>query len=201
MRKYGGATADERQAERRTQLLDAGLELMASDGAPQNFTVRGVCREAGLASRYFYENFEDLEDLAVTVYDDEVLALTIVSLTALDDIDQDDDEARVLTGLGALIGQIAEDPRRGRLFYSPALSSFPAIAARRRESTRLFVGLLVDQANPDAPPGGPSDVVSEILVGGLAQAISAWLDGDLTLPQEEFVDGCSRVFLDTLART
>lgn len=201
MRVYGGATGNERLAERRKQLLAAGLELLAFDGGPQNFTVRGVCREAGLAARYFYESFEDTGDLAVAVYDDEVLALTMAAMSALDGVERGLNEKRVHAGLSALVGQIALDPRRGRLFYSPALASVPAIAARRRASTRLFVGLLVDEANPSSPPDGPSDVVSEMLVGGLAQAIQAWLDGDVELSQENFVSACARVFLDTLVRT
>jgi AcrR family transcriptional regulator len=201
MRKYGGATGNERQAERRTQLMAAGLDLLASEDGPRNFTVRGVCRTAELASRYFYESFDDLDEFAVAIYDEEILALTNVTLTALESIDRGDDEGRVRTSLGTLIGHIAEDVRRGRLIYSPALAAVPAVAARRRDSTRLFVGLLVDEANPDSPLDGPSDVISEMLVGGLAQAIKAWLDGDLSLTQQELVDECSRVFLETLVRT
>ena len=87
-----GAPGDERLNERRKQLLAAGLDLLASEEGPQNFTVSGVCREAGLPTRYFHENFDDLGDLAVTIYDDEVLALTIVSMAALDSIDRSDDE-------------------------------------------------------------------------------------------------------------
>lgn len=201
MRMYRGASGPERQAERRKQLLAAGLDLLASPEGPQGFSVRGVCRKAGLPSRYFYESFDDLGELAVTIYDDEVLALTIVSMSALDGIDPGDDEARVREGLTALIGQVADDPRRGRLFYSPALSSIPEIASRRRDSTRLFVELLADEKNPGTPSDEPSDVVAEILVGGVAQAISAWLDGDVVMTQEEFVEACAQVFLDTLART
>ena len=47
----------------------------------------------------------------------------------------------------------------------------PAVAARRRASTRLFVGLLVDEVESDSPLDSPSEVVSEMMVGGLAQAI------------------------------
>jgi hypothetical protein len=64
----------------------------------------------------------------------------------------------------------------------------------------LFVGLLTDESNPGTPLNEPSEVVAEILVGGLAQAISAWLDGDVVLTQEQFVDACTQVFLDALAR-
>jgi AcrR family transcriptional regulator len=200
MRAYAGATGDERQAERRQQLLEAGLELLASTDGLQDFTLRGVCREADLGTRYFYESFEDLDEFAVVIYDDEITELTIVTLGALEGIDSGDDEGRVRTALGAFISHIAEDPRRGRLIYSSALASVPAVAARRRESTRLFVGLLVDEANSTTSLNPPSEVVSEMLVGGLAQAIQAWLDGDITLSVDDLIDACSRFFLDTLRR-
>lgn len=35
----------------------AGLELLGSTVDPAELTVRGVCQEAGVATRYFYESF------------------------------------------------------------------------------------------------------------------------------------------------
>jgi AcrR family transcriptional regulator len=202
LRMYGGATGAERQTERREQLLAAGLELLASADGPNNFTVRGVCREAELSSRYFYESFDDLDEFAVAVYDGLITELTITTLDALDGVDRRDADALVRTSLGALIGYIAEDMRRGRLLYSSTLAAVPAVVARRRASTRLFAGLLMDEARDDTPlDPPPSEVVSVMMVGGLAQAIAAWLDGELVLSQAELVDACSQVFLDTLVRT
>jgi AcrR family transcriptional regulator len=198
MRVYAGVTGADRRAERRERLLSAGLDLLGSVDGPRNFTLRGICRAAELGPRYFYESFDDLEEFAVAIYDEEITALTIVTLDALEGVDRSDDEARIRTSLGALIGHIAQDMRRGRLLYSTALSSVAAVDARRRDSTRLFVGLLVDESNPATKLHSPTDVLSEMLVGGLAQAIKAWLDGDLVLSQAELVDACSQVFLDNL---
>ena len=66
--------------------MDAGLELLASEKGARTFTVRGVCREAELSSRYFYENFGDGGELAVAIYDAEVLDLTTITLAAMDGI-------------------------------------------------------------------------------------------------------------------
>jgi hypothetical protein len=104
-------------------------------------------------------------------------------------------------GIDAIVGHILEDPRRGRLLFSPALAALPVIAERRDASTRLFVGLLGAQAQARSPMAGPEvgdpafDVATEMLVGGLAQAVSAWLDGDLSVDRDTFVDSCAGLFV------
>src|ERR1700744_499496 len=57
-RPYGGVGAADRLATRRTRLLKAGLDLLGGDDAAE-LTVRGVCRLAGVAGRYFYESFTE----------------------------------------------------------------------------------------------------------------------------------------------
>ncbi len=197
MRVYGGVAGDERLADRRSQLLAAGLELLASEAGARALTVRGVCRETGLASRYFYESFADAGELAAAVYDETIAALTTASLTALGEAGDEDVAVLARVGVDAIVGHILEDPRRGRLLFSPALAALPVIAERRDASTRLFVELLGAEAQARSPmPGGPSfDVAREMLVGGLAQAVSAWLDGDLSVDRDTFVDSCAELFV------
>ncbi len=193
-RVYGGATGDERWSERRAQLMSAGLDLMASSDGARAFTVRGVCRQARLASRYFYENFGDAGELATTIYDEEVLKLTTVTLAAMDGV-PDDIPSGARAAIGAVIDQIADDPRRGRLLFSPALVAVPAIAERRHASTRLFVDLFQDEVRQRIPTAsGPAfDVAAEMMIGGLGQAIISWLDKEITLTKDELAAGISDV--------
>jgi AcrR family transcriptional regulator len=83
LRTYGGVAGGERQAGRRAQLIEAGLRLLGAAGGPRDLTVRGVCREAGLAARYFYENFADRDALALAVYDDVVQDIAATTLDAV----------------------------------------------------------------------------------------------------------------------
>lgn len=193
-RVYGGSTGDERWSERRAQLMGAGLELLASAEGPRAFTVRGVCRQARLTSRYFYENFGDAGELAAAIYDEEVLKLTTVTLAAMDGV-PDDIPLVARAAIGAVIGQVADDPRRGRLLFSPALVAVPAIAERRAASTRLFVDLYQDEVRKRIPTASGSSfgVAAEMMIGGLGQAIISWLDKEILLKKDELASGISDV--------
>jgi AcrR family transcriptional regulator len=59
---YGGATGEQRIAERRRKLIEAGMNLFGSPGS-ESVRVKDVVVEAGLTERYFYESFSDLEAL------------------------------------------------------------------------------------------------------------------------------------------
>lgn len=61
-RRWGAKTADERRATRRRQLMDAAIRTYGERGY-RNSSVKAVCLAAGLTERYFYECFENGEDL------------------------------------------------------------------------------------------------------------------------------------------
>lgn len=118
LRVYGGITGDDRQAERRAQFVEAGLALLGAEDGEPNLTVRGACKQAGLAARYFYESFEDRDALAVAVFDhvvSEIAATTLAAVKAA----EPDPRAKSAAGLRAIVRLIAGDPRRGRLLFSP----------------------------------------------------------------------------------
>ncbi len=195
-RIYGGVSGDDRLSDRRARLMAAGLNRLVSDEGPRAFSVRGVCREAELSSRYFYDAFENADELAAAIYDEEIFSLMTVTLAAIQEAGEGDVARLASIGLRALIGHVAEDPRRGRLFFSPALEAVPAIEERRVASRRLFVGLTTDemQNRLGVKPGKTLDVAVEILIGGLAQAADEWLSHGLEMSQDDFVDACAELF-------
>jgi AcrR family transcriptional regulator len=65
-RRWRGREPADRVADRRAQLIEAGLELMGTAGA-RGVSMRGVCRQAGLTERYFYESFGHVDELLVEV--------------------------------------------------------------------------------------------------------------------------------------
>ncbi len=191
LRVYGGVTGQDRRSDRRAQLLAAGYDLLAGVGG--EFSVRGVCKQAGLTARYFYENFADRDALAVAVYDGVIEDIVTATLAAVDAAPANA-RAKVGAGLAVLVSRIRDDPRRGRLLFAHDLGAPPVVARRRVESTRRFVRLLAGQArafHDDARP----EVAAELLVGGLAQVLTAWLDGDLVISESDLVCRCTDYFV------
>jgi AcrR family transcriptional regulator len=176
--------------------MEAGLELLGAPDGVGELTVRGICRQTGLTARYFYESFPDRDALTVAVYDGVVEQLSATVLAAVEAAPADV-QAKTNAGLAALVGNIAEDPRRGRLLFSRALSSSPVVAERRARSTRWFVELFSAQVRAfyRIEPDARVDVAAELLVGGLAQVLTSWLDGRLDLNEDALVAHCTRLFL------
>lgn len=194
LRVYSGEAGEDRQARRRAQFIEAGLELLGvADGEP-SLTVRGVCAQAGLAARYFYESFADRDALAIAVFDHVVSDIAEATLAAVKEAVQPQEKATA--GLRAIVRCITDDPRRGRLLFSPALNS-AVLAERRFESTRMFVQLLRAQAREmyGVDEGPQAGLLADFLVGGLAQTLSSWLAGTLEVTEDELVERCASVFV------
>jgi AcrR family transcriptional regulator len=189
-RPYRGVDAAERLAGRRRRLLAAGLELLGAEQQDISaVTVRGVCAEAGLAARYFYESFTDKDDFVGRVFDSVVAELAATTQAAVAAVPAHE---RTRAGMANIVRTIADDARVGRLLFNTQLAN-PVIVRKRVESRALFVMLsghyAVDTLR--APANERVRAAAHFVVGGVGQTISAWLAGDLKLRPDELVDHLS----------
>ncbi|UAK36695.1 TetR/AcrR family transcriptional regulator [Gordonia bronchialis] len=196
LRAYGGEGGDTRVARRRSALIDAGLDLLGA-GENATVTVRGVCRQAGLTARYFYESFESVDELVGVLYDEVISELADAGLRAFDE--GSDMESKVRGGVTAMVDIIAADQRKGRLLFSQSLQS-PVIAAKRMESTTLFAGLTLQSASGviDLDPelgSGAAFGIAHYQVGGLSRLLAAWVEGDVDMTRDAIVDLSVRLLL------
>jgi AcrR family transcriptional regulator len=180
LRTYAGVEGDRRRTDRRTQLLAAGLELLGAPGG--ELTVRGACRVAGVATRYFYESFADRDALAAAVFDQVVDEIARTTAAVVDSTARPGPD-RVRAGVATIVGIVADDPRKGRVLFHPEL------AARRSGSAHLFVRLFTERQP------GPDDVVGAFVVGGLSQVVGSWLAGEVRAPRADLVDRCTALLL------
>jgi AcrR family transcriptional regulator len=195
---YGGVGAAERQAGRRARLLEAGLDLLGTEGWNAT-TVRGVCARAKLTPRYFYESFADLDALLLAVFEeitDEIAREILVAVTP----PPGDARASARAAIGAGVYVVTDDPRKGRVLFVEALGS-EALAQRRRTALRGFAALVAAQARAFYGVPNATDRLTEVsslmLVGGLAEAFAAWLDGGVEATREQLIDDCADLFVAT----
>lgn len=196
-RPYRGVEAAERLATRRNRLLAAGLDLLG-DQRPDisAVTVRGVCRRAGLAARYFYESFSDKDEFVSCVFDWVVAELAATTQAAVATVPADE---QTRAGIANIVRTITDDARVGRLLFSMQLAD-PVVVRKRAESSALFAMLSGQHVGNalQVPANDRIKAAAHFVVGGVGQTISAWLAGDVRLEPGELVDHLAAL-LDELA--
>lgn len=195
-RPYGGVQARERVAQRRRQLLEAGLELLGRADEPPELTVRAICGQAGVSTRYFYESFTDKDQLVAAVFDWVIADIAATTQAAVASAPKDEQNR---AGIANLVRTIAGDDRVGRLLFNAQLSN-PVLARKRAELGGVFAQLSGQHVR-GAYRLQENDwlkAVTHFVVGGVGQTISAWLAGDVQLNQAQLVDQITRL-IDGLA--
>jgi AcrR family transcriptional regulator len=195
VRPYRGVEAADRVAERRRRFLEAGLDILGSDSDLSDLTVRGICREAGVALRYFYECFTDKDDLVAAVFDWVIadIAATTQAAVAAAPVNE---QSRA--GMANIVRSVAADTRVGRLLFSSQLSN-PVVVRKRAESGALMALLLFQHAGSlGARNNDHIKATSHFAVGGVGQTITAWLAGDIALDNDQLVDRLAAI-IDQLA--
>jgi AcrR family transcriptional regulator len=177
-------------------LIQAGFELLGGEGAAAT-TVRAVCRRAELNARYFYESFEDLDELLVAVYDDVVGALATEILGA-QAAASDEPRTQLRVAIERSVKFVDEDRRRGRVLYVEALGN-EALNRRRREAGLALVEL-IEQASgssDDSKPAtdGVTRLAAAILVAGFSELLTEWLEHRIKVSAAQLVDDATDLFI------
>ena len=186
VRPYGGVEGRERDAARRRRFMDAGLELLGGSGDPDDLTVRAICRQAGVAVRYFYESFTDKDDFVAAVFDlvTAQMASTTQAAVAAAPLSEQN-----RAGIANIVQMISDDPRVGRLLFSTKLSN-SVLLHKRAELGGIFAMLSREHIQTALRMPGNSHIsaIAHFVVGGVGQTLSAWLAGEIALSQEGLVD-------------
>jgi AcrR family transcriptional regulator len=185
-RPYRGIQAAERLASRRRRLLEAGLDLLGGDQRDASeLTVRRICDRAGLAARYFYESFADKDEFVSGIFDWVIAELVANTQAAVAAVPAREHSR---AGMTNIVRTIADDARIGRLLFSTQLAN-AVVVRKRAESTALFA-MLSGQYVGDAlrvPANDRIKAGAHFAVGGVGQAISAWLAGEVRLEPDQLV--------------
>ena len=202
-RTYGGISAVERRAGRRAALLDAALEIIGTQGADK-LTVAGLCAQAGLNERYYYEQFTGRDAVLTALLDEiaeELAAAIIGALQSLMSNDSADPDTRTMAhaAVSAGIHVLTDDPRKAHVALAVSAAT-PELRSRTMDSIRTFADLVaaqgVDFYHLGEPVPDPAiGFRATYLVGGLVQTLSSWLQGEIAMTREQLIDETTEVFV------
>jgi AcrR family transcriptional regulator len=185
--RWAGVPLTDRRTERRALLVGAAYRLFG-DGGEAALTVRAVCRECGLNTRYFYESFADTDALLGAVYDDVSAELTRAVEQAMRDVAATLRD-RTRAGIAAVLRFSSEDPRRGRVLFTDARAN-PVLTARRAATQDVLREAVIAEGGRLRPDAGPvaARVGAAMYTGAMAELAQQWLTGALGDDLDAVVD-------------
>lgn len=193
MTRWAGVALDDRRAERRGLLVDAGYALFG-DGGEAALTVRSVCRACGLNTRYFYESFTDTDELLGAVFDKvaaELAAEVDAGIAAVGE----SPAARTRAGMAAVLGFSSADPRRGRVLFTDARAN-PVLTARRAALQDALLAAVLEEGSRLHPGSDPvaTRIGAAMYTGAMAELAQQWLSGTLGTDLDTVVDAALAFF-------
>lgn len=176
-RRYGGLSADERRAARRERLLTAAFESFGTGGYAVS-TIEGLCADAGVTARHFYEEFDSRESLLRTTADRIVERVNEAIRDAIAE-PADTPVERIERAVRAFLEAVLLDPRNARILCVESVGVSPAMERRRREVIRGFaatVARAVWLVRPDIPEDDSRiETAAMLVVGGANEVVVEWL--------------------------
>ncbi|HEY1059797.1 MAG TPA: TetR/AcrR family transcriptional regulator [Limnobacter sp.] len=200
-RRYRGVSNEVRTAERRMKLIDAGIKMFGSIGY-HAATVKGLCQEAGLTERYFYESFPNAEALFTACY----LHITDTLRGRLQQVlmgmgDEGLEEA-TMTGLTVFFTQFKEQPEAARILLVEVLTVNRHLEELSLKTLYSFVEMLEALAKPlieQRAKGDPnahldSTLLASGLVGSVLYMAARWALDGCRQPVEHVVENAMLIF-------
>lgn len=198
-RAYGGQSADTRRRHRRDRLLDAAMDAMARNEW-RSATVEKLCAAAGLNKRYFYESFSDLDTLSAAVVDDIAENVRSATVRAADAAAQESVEVQAFAGVAATVRALVDDPRRARVLLGGVAAS-PELHDHRTTVMHRLTEVLIDHGRTVHGVELETDPLAKVapafIVGGTADAILTYVNGDVDLSLDDFITQIATLWLIT----
>lgn len=191
-RRFRGLDGEERQRQRREQLIEAGLDAFGGKGY-HNAGVREICAEAKLTERYFYESFSNREALFQAVYE---RAVETVRAAVMQAIARSGRDVRTLarTTIRAFLETLRDDPRLGRILMIDALTVSADVGRQSQLATQSFadlVGSLVLSLYPKLPKQNIDvQLIANGLVGSTVYLVMHWAFNDFAEPLDKILEHC-----------
>ena len=197
VRRHRGLLPQERRADRRRRLMEAGLELFSGLGYPST-TIERVCAQAGVTARHFYEEFPSREALLVALYDEGAERAMDAVVKALAPSDEGP-RRRTRASIAAFVHSVLDDPRIGRILTIEVVGVSPDLERRRRLVMRSFARLVELEVNRVAAEGHIATrdyrLAALALVGATNELVIDWILSNQRPPIDDLVDEIAWIYL------
>jgi AcrR family transcriptional regulator len=149
-------------SHKRRRLMDAIAELTA-EGGYEATKIADIVRQAAVARKTLYDNFDGKEDLFLSAIDATMAEMRELVEAAC--AEADSREGGIVAGIEAVLDFVAEHPSASRMCMLEAISATPSSARLYEAAVRDFVELF----RRNAPEGTDlPETIEESLVGGVA---------------------------------
>ncbi|GGV14859.1 TetR family transcriptional regulator [Streptomyces filipinensis] len=200
--RYGGRSAEERQAERRRRFLDAALELFGGSPGYRGTTIAALSQAAGLSTRQFYEEFHTLEDVLGALHlevNDWAEQAVLDALATADGLPLAE-RASVL--FHAYAHDVTSDPRRVRITFMEIVGVSPRLEEQRLARRARWIDLIRAEADAAVLRGeaAPRDyrLAATAFIGSVNGLLHDWSAGWVDATLDEVVDELVRLLLGML---
>ncbi|TQK11660.1 TetR/AcrR family transcriptional regulator [Herbaspirillum sp. SJZ107] len=187
-RPYRGIPQDERRAQRRAQLISAGVAVYGERGYRQA-TVKAVCEAAGLTERYFYESFANSEELLIACFNAVTYAV-LDEIVAAARAAGPDPETRARAMLHAYFAALQRDPRSARVFLVE-IRGVSRSVDKAFDTALRAIGEQVSSMVPSELP--PDPLLQAGVVGGVIHIALRWIEDGYTPDIERVTDSALRL--------
>ncbi|MFD4637674.1 TetR/AcrR family transcriptional regulator [Lentzea sp. NPDC058436] len=202
-RAYGGISPEQRRAERRAKLLQAGLRLFTSTGFAAT-RISELCTEAGVSTRNFYEEFATKEDLLRELHD--LINATAFARVreALNGLETADLGTRITTLVDAFISSVTADPRAPRLNYVEAVGVNAEIEQQHVRWVNTWAEFIESEAlraaETGAAPRRSYRLTAIALVGAITGLLREWQAHEPPLAADEIAAEIRELVLAAITR-
>ncbi|WP_037164223.1 TetR/AcrR family transcriptional regulator [Rhodococcoides fascians] len=195
-RAYGGRSADDRRAERRSRFVDAAFTVFSTTGYAQS-SVPQICAEARLSSRQFYADFSSREALLREAYDQVNEAARAAVTAAAAASVSEPFQARVRVLVRAYLESVLSDPRRPRLAFVEVIGVSPEMEEHRKVQISAWIDVLQSIFRSAVDRGEIDDrdfrLTSTALIGATNALVNLSTTASPALPVDVLVDELSRI--------
>lgn len=197
-RRYRGVSNEARKAERRMKLIEAGIRVFGQQGF-HAATVKGLCQEAGLTERYFYESFSNAEALFTECYLHITDSLRSKLQKVLLDLGEEDLEKATAEGLRVFFETFKESPEASRILLVEVLTVNKSLEELSLKTLYTFIEMLETLAKPlveanDKAGRLDSTLLASGLVGSVLYMAARWALDGCRQPVDQVVDNAMLIF-------